>query len=96
MIVYIITPVLMFMELILLDILADTFLEKKKMGSWRNRVLGLLVLTAIMSCYVMLFEKIVILKLFFVFFASMCLSYVFLSDHIKGGIFYLCFSIFGG
>lgn len=67
MIVYIITPVLMFMELILLDILADTFLEKKKMGSWRNRVLGLLVLTAIMSCYVMLFEKIVILKLFFDF-----------------------------
>ncbi len=67
MIVYIMTPVLMFMELILLDILADTFLEKKKMGSWRNRVLGLLILTAIMSCYVMLFEKIVILKLFFDF-----------------------------
>ena len=57
----------MFIELILLDILADTFLEKKKMGSWRNRVLGLLILTVIMSCYVMLFEKIVILKLFFDF-----------------------------
>lgn len=65
MIAYIMTPVLMFMGLILLDILADAFLRKKKIGSWRDRVLGPLVLTTTMSCYVMLFGKIVMLKLFF-------------------------------
>lgn len=79
MIDYILTPVWVFMEMLFFDILADTFLAKKKMGSWRNRVLGLLILTAIMSCSVTLFENIVILKLLFDF--LLIYTYLFLFYH---------------
>lgn len=67
MIDYILTPVWVFMEMLFLDILADTFLEKKKSGSRRNRLLGLLILTAVMSCSVTLFQNTAALKLFFDF-----------------------------
>lgn len=58
----------MFMELVCLDILADTFLVKKKFGAGkRKRVFALLFLTLVMSASVMLLENIVILRLFFDF-----------------------------
>ncbi len=67
MINYILTPIWVFMEMFFWDILADTFFTRKKFGSGRNRVLGLLILTAVMSVSVTLFQDIVVLKLFFDF-----------------------------
>ena len=67
MIAYILTHLWVFMEMLFLDILADSFLIKKKSGSISKRVFGLLFLTMVMSVSVTLFEDIVVLKLFFDF-----------------------------
>lgn len=65
MIHFVMTYLWMSMELFCLDILADAFLKKKKLGMGRSkRVATLLFLTLVMSASVMLLENVVILRLF--------------------------------
>ena len=61
MIHFVMTYLWMSMELFCLDILADAFLKKKKLGMGRSkRVATLLFLTLVMSASVMLLENVVI------------------------------------
>lgn len=75
MIDYILTPLWVFMEMFFLDVLADTFLLKKKSQTWPKRICGLLFLTMIMSVSVTLFQDTAVIKLFFDF----LLAYAYLS-----------------
>lgn len=62
-----VTPFLILMEMVFLDVLADTFFSGKKSGTRRKRMVGLVILTAVMSVSVHLLQDMFLLKLFFDF-----------------------------
>ncbi len=90
MINFILAPLWVFMEILLLDTLADAFLIKKISKSRLKRVFGLLLLTMLESVLVLLLRDVVMIKIFLFFSACICLSFIFLPYHIRRGILCLC------
>lgn len=90
MINFILAPLWVFMEILLLDTLADAFLIKKISKSRLKRVFGLLLLTMLESVLVLLLRDVVMIKIFLFFSACICLSFTFLPYHIRRGILCLC------
>ena len=67
MINFILAPLWVFMEILLLDTLADAFLIKKISKSRLKRVFGLLLLTMLESVLVLLLRDVVMIKIFLFF-----------------------------
>lgn len=81
MINFILAPLWVFMEILLLDILADAFLIKKISKSRLKRVSGLLLLTMLESVLVLLMRDVVMIKILLFFCLHMPIFYFFTIPH---------------